>query len=186
MIQKQMMEKQYKFRIVVTGPESSGKTTLAEGLAEALQTPWTPEFARFYVAALPRPYRRADLPAIARGQAAWEQWYAAQAGRLLICDTDWTVLDVWDRYRFPHETPRFDFKNYMLNGGDQQVKSVYLLCAPDIPWAPDPLREHPQERGILFEHYRQLLENEGAAYHVMRGNYDARLANALQIIQNLS
>ena len=94
-------------KIVVTGPESSGKTTLAAALAAALDTVWVPEFARTYLAHLGRPYERNDLINIRLGQAAWEEWYAqhlsTSPSHHLVCDTDWTVLHVWEAYKFEAE-----------------------------------------------------------------------------------
>lgn len=173
--------KQHNFKIVLTGPESSGKTRLAGALAESLGTIWSPEFARFYLASLGRPYTREDLQTIGRGQRAWEQWHSEQAGTAWICDTDWTVLQVWEHYRFgPSETWHWQ-KGY----GAPLPADLYLLCAPDFPPEPDPLRENPGERDHLFEWYWQLLHSKGLNYLVLRGEHERRLETALAEIRKL-
>ena len=190
--------KQNFFKIVLTGPESSGKTTLAAALATALDTVYVPEFARIYLENLGRPYIRDDLSLIAAGQLELEQHYAPLARRYLVCDTDWTVIQVWDYYRF-----RFSGLEYtglgvegwtqIGLGGIPDFAPVplpdsgvfYFLCAPDFPWQPDPLREHPEERHILFGLYERLLQNLDLPYVVLRGTEANRLEQATAIILSL-
>ncbi|MEI6410563.1 MAG: ATP-binding protein [Bacteroidota bacterium] len=182
------MNKQCFFKIVLTGPESSGKTTLAQALAEVLQTVWTPEFARFYVAALNRPYQYEDLAIIARGQFAWENWYAQRAEKFLICDTDWTVINVWEQFGFPERfsADKTAQLQHLFKVSDPHIKTYYFLCAPDFAWAPDPLREHPHAREALFNLYQNLLDRIQADYCILQGPLSQRLEKTLQIIQSLS
>ncbi len=170
-------------KIVFTGPESTGKTVLAERLAQQLRLPWVPEFARYYVAHLNRPYQRADLIAIGRGQWAWEQWFARQAPTVLLCDTDWTVLHVWEHYRFG--TPAVGQWCWQQGYPKTEPAHYYFLCAPDFPWQPDPLREHPNEREALFRWYEQLLQEYRASYEVLCGPLERRTKAALRRIQAL-
>lgn len=176
-----MMDKLLK--IVVTGPESSGKTALTEALAQHLGVPFVPEFARYYVAHLGRPYRRADLTAIGRGQQAWEHWQAAHSTGPLVCDTDWTVLQVWEHYRFGE--PSTGEWDWAQGYRDAHPADLYLLCAPDFPWQPDPLREHPEERAILFDWYERLLQAHHARYSIVQGTPEARIQYAMERIQKL-
>lgn len=182
------MEKQIFFRIVFTGPESSGKTTLAKALAGMLQTVWTPEFARFYIAGLNRPYQYDDLMLIARGQFAWENWYAPQTEKFLICDTDWTVIHVWEQFIFPDRylACKTTESLNLFRVSTPQIKTFYFLCAPDFSWAPDPLREHPHARDALFVLYQNLLDDIQADYQILRGSPSERLEHTMQIIQSLS
>ncbi len=162
------------FKIVVTGPESSGKTTLATDLALALGCPCVPEFARPYVGHLGRPYAYTDLEKIARGQQLWEQWWTNRLEQgLLICDTDWTVLRIWERYKFGTTA---------VTTPPPDLAPLYLLCAPDFAWQPDPLREHPEERLALFDLYLDLLRTSGANYQVLKGDPQHRRQTALQLI----
>jgi len=189
-------------KIVITGPESSGKTTLAAALAAALHTRYVPEFARTYLAHLGRPYERKDLKAIRLGQFAWEDWYenvmmrecdeVMMARPTLVCDTDWTVIHVWERYKFgvwgsefevPSATARTS--NPELRTPNFKLQTPYFLCSPDIPWQPDPLREHPEERDVLFGMYEKLLRDIGAQYIVVSGSPEQRLRVALAAVEEL-
>lgn len=180
------MKQRKNLKIVVTGPESSGKTAIAETLADLLGTTWSPEFARYYVAHLGRPYGRNDLEMIGLGQKVWEEWYARKIvnsfpQKPLICDTDWTVLQIWEEYRF-HPENNFEWaKGY----GVPEIADLYLLCAPDFPWQPDPLREHPEERDTLFIMYENLLRERRAHFIILSGEHNSRIQTALTAIREL-
>ncbi len=165
-------------KIAITGPESTGKTTLARSLAESLHTLWVPEYARLYLQSKGPQYGYEDYLKIARGQMHWEQQMerrlaAAFAKRPpLITDTGALVLKIWGQLRFgkyPSELDRA-LPSYDL----------FLLCAPDIPHEPDPLREHPQLREQLFEHYLQNLRESELPFEIIRGQGEQRLKQALQ------
>ena len=87
-------------RISLTGPESAGKSTLAAQLAAHYGTAFVPEFAREYLEKNGPAYALPDLAAIARGQLAAEDAAAAQATRLLFCDTDLLVIKIWAENAF--------------------------------------------------------------------------------------
>jgi nicotinamide riboside kinase len=160
--------------LVVTGPESSGKTALAEALSSALSAPLVPEFARYYLSHLGRPYEQHDLEAIARGQRAWKEHQQKQAGEWLVLDTDWTVLQVWEAFKY-HPEKYFWPKGY----GPIDLPTAYLLCAPDFPWEPDPLREHPESREELFEWYQNLLRQVPVPVWEMYGSLEERVEGVL-------
>lgn len=177
-------QKQYTFKIVLTGPESTGKTSLAALLAKRLGAAWVPEFARFYLAHLGRPYRRDDLQSIGRGQNAWNDWFLAKKPDFLVFDTDWTVLQIWEHYRFGRpEDGQWHWKKGYPN---PQNADLYLLCAPDFPWAPDPLREHPDERDTLFNWYERLLRECGAPFLRVGGSLADRADIAISAIAKYS
>jgi len=159
---------------------------MAESVAKHLDTVWSPEFARYYVAHLGRAYVRNDLKMIGLGQKKWEEWYARKAADLfsqkpLICDTDWTVLQIWEEYRF---RPGDDFE-WAKGYGTPENADFYLLCAPDFPWQPDPLREHPEERDTLFIMYENLLREWRAHFIILSGEHDSRVQTALATIREL-
>ena len=167
------------FKIAITGPESTGKTPLAQALSEVLGRLWAPEFARYYTAHLGRPYHRTDLRAIGRGQRLWEQWYAEQSAGLLILDTDWTVLQIWESVRFASD----DHAEWRRGYGEPAPADLYILCTPDFPWAPDPLREHPEEQAALFELYARLLAGLPTPNIVAEGSSEARLKKVCSAIE---
>lgn len=159
-------------KIILTGPESAGKTTLARDLAARYHTAWAPEYARDYLRDLGRPYAEDDLVAIARGQLAREEAYARQSSGLLFCDTSLLVIKVWSDYRYGRTHP------WILEQLRERPAQLYLLCRPDLPWEPDPLRENPNDREALFDIYQRELEALSLPYAVVSGKGQERLQNA--------
>ncbi len=167
-------------KIIITGPEASGKSTLAAALADFYQTQFVPEFARSYLPTLGRPYEEKDLLHIAKGQYQLESEYARQAHPLLICDTSLLVMKVWSDYRYGQTHP------WILDQLRENKDALYLLCSPDIPWEPDPLRENPHDRDHLFEIYHQELKTLRNPYVIIQGtDHPIRLEQAIQATQNL-
>lgn len=164
-------------KIVVTGPESTGKTTLAQSLAKHYATSWVREYARIYIDNLNQPYEEEDLLAIAKGQMASEAAAKAKMNRLLICDTSLEVIKIWSevKYRRCH--------HWILEKFRQQQVDLYLLCAPDIMWTYDPQREHPDDRDQLFLKYKETLKERN--YVEIRGEGEARFRIARQAIDAL-
>lgn len=162
-------------RISITGPESTGKSWLAERLAEYYQTDWVPEYARKYLEDINRPYTYADILVIAKTQFEDEN-SAASTTELLFCDTDFCVTSIWCNVKYGkcHEwiTAKLELNNYDL----------YLLCDIDLPWQYDPLREHPEMRTELFGMYRDLLQEHRFNYQVVKGTGEERLQNAIVFV----
>ena len=163
--------------MIITGPESSGKTTLARELAAELPGVWVGEYARYYLENLDCSYREADLLEIAKGQLLWESFLAAAASSYLICDTSMLVIKVWSEYRYGRCHPWVEAQFL------KSREALYLLCAPDIPWEPDPLRENPDDRQQLLTIYRQELEALGASFLLVQGpDREKRLEDALRFV----
>ena len=164
-------------KIVLTGPESSGKTILAAQLAGHFGTVWVPEFARQYLDGIDRPYTAADLRAIALGQVALEDEMTAFASNgLLFLDTSLEVVKVWLEFRFGychHDT---------LDLLHERLPDFYLLCHPDLPWAADPQRENPDDRDVLLDIYRRELTSLGVAFGEVAGEGAGRFENALNVL----
>lgn len=163
--------------LVVTGPESTGKSALSVALGEALGAPVVPEFARTYLMAREGRYTRTDLEAIARGQRQWIEQYRQEADGWLVVDTDWTVLQVWEQFKY-----RPDAYHWPKGYGALALPHVYLLCAPDFPWAPDPLREHPEAREELFLRYQQVLAQTPAPVLTLYGSLEVRVQKVLSVV----
>lgn len=165
--------------ILVTGPESSGKSTLARALAGTTDGYYVPERARTYLTALDRPYTAADLPRIWQQQAAAEDTARASSAALVFCDTGPFVLAVWAEVKYgvvPHP---------IADALRTRWYDLVLLCAPDLPWEPDPLREAPDPnvRAALFTRYAELLDEQPAPVAIIRG--ENRLATALGAVASL-
>lgn len=152
------MEKAIK-HIVITGPESSGKTTLTKAIAKALNTDYTEEYAREYLKSNSS-YKQEDLLLIAQGQLQKEK---ANLNPIAIHDTDLITIKIWSEYKYNQCNP------WILEQIEQQKSKnrLYLLCNPDIPWEADPLRENPSNRVELFEIYKKELEDLGHDYFIV-------------------
>lgn len=195
------------YKIVILGPESTGKSTLCELLAQHYNTLWCPEFAREYLTTHGMDYDFNDLLSIAKGQLAMEKEYenlvnsqwsmvegsiSREAKRwvnvktlrsqnhppLLFVDTDMYVMKVWCEYVFQQ------CHHFILNEIIQQTTNFYLLCKPDLPWAEDVLREYPDEqpRLELYQIYRDIMINQKVPWVEISGDYDARLEKAISAI----
>lgn len=164
--------------IAIVGPESTGKTTLAQALAERLDAPWVAEVARTWLAGR-RGYAAADVERIARAQLAAESAARRQAPPRLVLDTDLLVILVWWREKYGPAPP------WLTAALARQPRRRYLLASPDLPWAPDPLRESPHDRERLFEVYQAELVARGERFGVVTGAGDARLQSALAALEEL-
>lgn len=167
---------------ITTGPESCGKTTLAIALGRHYQCPVMPEVSREYLnsrlASDPGfVYRADDLLTIARLHQQREHALLQSQHEKLVVDTDLLVILVWHKVRFGRTDPVLE---KMLSTAMATTRRTYLLCSPDLPWEPDPLRENPHDRDMLFTLYREMLQQLGAVYITVRGNGDARLDSVLR------
>jgi nicotinamide riboside kinase len=139
--------------ILVTGPESSGKTTLALNLAWALDGVYVAEAARDYLEERKGDYNEADLPEIWAKQKEAEDAARASSASFVVCDTGPGVVRVWAEVKYGRCPEK------ILLASEQRAYDLVLLCRPDLPWEPDPLRETPDHsaRLALFDHYQEVL-----------------------------
>ncbi len=165
-------------RIAVTGPESTGKSMLAEQLADHFHTTWVPEFAREYLEKLGRPYEEPDILLIAKGQMEREESQMKQAVKFLFCDTELLVTKIWSEVKYN----RCD--SWILESLETHHYDLYLLCDIDLPWQYDPLREHPNMRKYLYDLYFNELNDRGFCFAVISGTGPDRLQCALKTIEN--
>jgi nicotinamide riboside kinase len=164
-------------KIAITGPESCGKTTLCRQLSKETNSMWIPEFARTYLNKQGGVYQRSDLDAIALVQFAL--WEKLAKGKLVFFDTDMTVMKVWSDFKFGASS-RVIIEQY-----EAQTFDHYFLCAPDIPWEEDHLREHPHQREELFKLYAIELQKMGRPFTIVNGNELERLSVCKQILHSI-
>jgi NadR type nicotinamide-nucleotide adenylyltransferase len=179
-------------RIVVIGPESTGKSTLCEELAQHYHATWCPEFAREYLLTYGTNYNFDDLLVIAKGQLAMEDEYAILAQQeweaqdhkkttapILFIDTNMYVMKVWCEYVFGKCHP------FILEQIVERPYDLYLLCNTDLPWVKDELREYPdlQSRQELYLMYKDIALNQSTPWIDISGDHKARLSAAISGIQ---
>jgi NadR type nicotinamide-nucleotide adenylyltransferase len=167
------------FRIAITGPESTGKSTLAKELAGHYQTVYVPEYARTYIDRLSRPYEQHDILEIAHGQLDAELRLEQQANNLLFCDTELIVTKIWSEVKYKSCDP------WILDRIRDHAYDLFLLCDIDLPWEDDPQREHPHLRGRLFSLYHDELTHRKFPFRVVSGNGIERLTNAVHYVDDL-
>ncbi|MDF2156718.1 ATP-binding protein [Algoriphagus sp. CAU 1675] len=166
-------------RVLILGPESTGKSTLASDLAAHFGEPWVPEFAREYLENLDRPYEYEDLSTMALGQIESEDSLAKQAREFLFCDTDLRVIHIWSEHKYGKT------ESWILEEIAKRSYSRILLTDIDLPWEEDPLREHPEPkmRSYFLEKYKQLAMESEIPFLLVSGGRSKRLEKALEFIQ---
>jgi len=163
-------------KVVLTGSESTGKTTLARELAARFDAPVSTEFVREF-AARKGSIDFADHGAIARGQMAAEDEAIARAGPLVILDTDLVSTVVYCEHYFGR-SPEWIVKEARARAGD-----LYLLMLPDIPWLPDGVRDRGDRREEMHALFRDKLRDMGLRYVEIDGDGFARLTQAIAAIE---
>jgi NadR type nicotinamide-nucleotide adenylyltransferase len=166
-------------KIAITGPESTGKSWLAEQLARHYKTHFVKEYAREYLARLQKPYALDDIVQIAKGQRAAEKIMEAKSDQLLFADTEMLVCKIWADFVFG-ETPAFIQQVF-----EQQYYDLYLLCDIDLPWEADPLREHPDRRKEIMGLYKQALDDRKMPYKLVSGLNNKRLNHAINYVDEM-
>ena len=193
-------------KIVIIGPESTGKTTLSEELAKHFNAIFCPEYAREYLLQNGIRYNYSDLLRIAQGQLAMEdyceqvvneglstvsgEWSIAHDSlntgskleahsSLLFIDTNMYVMKVWYEYVFNR------CEQFVLDQIAQRHYDLYLLCEIDLPWVAQPMREYPdrQQRLELYDMYKDILANQQTPWAEIGGNHKERLQRAVDAVQ---
>ena len=176
-------------KIVVLGPESTGKSTLSEALAKHYGAVDCKEYARQYLHENGTKYNFEDLLTIAKGQLTIEQQAIQKAEQLfieksknkIIIDTNMYVMKVWCEYVFN------DCHTFILDQINKRSYDLYLLADIDLPWSADEMREYPDEkpRQELFAIYKDILINQNTPWGIVSGAGDERTQNAIKLIDKV-
>ncbi len=184
-------------KIVIIGPESTGKSTLCKQLAAHYHTIWVEEYARKYLLKNGTDYTYENLLDIAKGQIAGEELLVARCSltqsdsgkqrttfnpqgpadeQLLFIDTDMYVMKVWCEFVFEK------CHHWILNRIAERKYDLYLLCNIDLPWVKDELREYPDliSRQKLYYHYKDIMINQNVPWVDISGSYEKRLEKAIE------
>lgn len=172
-------------KIVIIGPESTGKSTLCNQLADHYHTHYCPEFAREYLLEHGKDYSYDNLLTIAEGQLKLEEETTQSAvgnqKSAIFIDTDMYVLKVWCEFVFDKCHP------WVLSQIAERKYDFYLLCNTDLPWVKDELREYPDlhTRETLFRIYKDIMINQSVPWVVVSGNHEARLLASIGAVNSL-
>ena len=167
-------------RVVVTGSECTGKTTIAQALAAHYQTVWVPEFARRFVIDKGAAPGYEDVEAIARGQIALEDKRAEKAFRLLMQDTDLLSTILYSHHYYG------DCPYWIEVALEKRAADLYLLTDIDIPWVPDgELRDRGDRREEMHELFRSALIDRRLTFAEIRGSHGERLEASSSMIDRL-
>ena len=183
-------------KVVVLGPESTGKSTLCRLLAEHFKTAWVKEYAREYLLANGSNYSFDTLLDIAKGQLKLEENAIKifetsvvsltanedKKASIIFVDTDMYVLKVWCEFVFDQ------CHDWILNQIVERKYDLYLLCDIDLPWVKDELREYPDlvTREKLYHHYKDIMVNQSVPWVNISGNYEERLQKAIDAVNSIS
>ncbi len=179
------MKEQPLKKVVMIGPESTGKSILCTQLAKNFGTVCCGEYAREYLLKHGANYTYDDLLLIAKGQLHREDAASEKALELhktvVFIDTDMYVMKVWCEFVFNK------CHQFILNAIAERKYDLYLLCNTDVPWVKDELREYPdhQTRLLLYNMYKDLLINQQVKWTDIKGNYSERLQNSMLAVQTL-
>jgi len=177
-------EKANIVKVVIFGPESTGKTTISQQLARHYNTVWVAEYAREYLQDKWNNTRKtcenSDLIPIAEGQMRLENELAQRADKVLICDTDLLETKVYSQeYYGGFVDPKLD------EAAQTNQYDLYLLTYIDTPWEADDLRDRPEMRQEMFDAFEQALKDHNKNYILLKGGKQIRLDIAIKAIDKL-
>ena len=191
------MEQKPLIKVAVIGPESTGKSTLCELLAQYYNTQWCPEFAREFLLTHGTDYSYDDLLYIAKGQLAMEDEYIQSTvdgpqstdnspfithhSPLLFIDTEMYVMKVWCEFVFGK------CHRWVLDQIIERKYDLYLLCNTDLPWVKDELREYPdlKTRDRLYHIYKDIMINQSTPWVDISGDHNERSQKAIKAVNKI-
>lgn len=167
-------------RVCIFGPESTGKTTLAQNLAEHFSTVAALEWARLALDEQANELLETDLPLFARGQVASEDALAFEANRVLFCDTDPLITAIWSKWLYDGRCHQD-----VLDLANSRKYDLYLLTDIDVPWVADPQRYLPLEREKFFDCCLTELKQRNRQFAHIKGAWPRRLEAAVEAVEQL-
>ena len=167
-------------KVAITGPESTGKTSLCRFLSLYFDEPRSEEYARQYLEEKGPRYAINELDTIAKGQLEAQKRATAAAKKIVFFDTELTVIKIWSEVKFGVVSGEIE-RCYK-----KQKVDLFLLPFYDLPWAYDPLRESEKDRASLFSRYLHEMNDRHYNYRVIRGNVFDRNFQALNVIREFT
>ncbi|MDR2834846.1 MAG: ATP-binding protein [Bacteroidales bacterium] len=164
-------------KIVLTGPESVGKSLLVKQLGDYYSAPCVFEIAREYLNIHGNSYTQNDVIEIAKLQIQVEKDLINQDHKIIFLDTDLIVTKIWLQHCYG------DYPKWIDEYIFAHLADLHLLCYPDLPWIDDPLRENPKLRMYFFEKYRQEIKSFNMNYEIIKGFGEERFYNAFNAVE---
>lgn len=166
--------------IVITGAESTGKSTLSEALAKYFDVPYIPEYARDYILNLKEEYTYLDVELIARKQSEQLKESLKLNEPIIILDTWLLITKIWFEVVFK------SIPDWIENEIKNTHIDMFLICDTDLPWVADDVRENGGEnRNLLHKKYIEEIEKYNYKYQIINGDGATRVRNAIQAISKL-
>lgn len=165
--------------IVLTGPESSGKSALCQALSKTLNCPWVSEYAREFLEDKGTDYDYETLIEIYQGHLKKQHLALKNNPKLILFDTDSINYKVWSQRVFGKVPEDIE------KGMQRESTHHYLICYPDLAWEPDRLRENPHDRKDIFNEHQQLIVELERPFQIVKGQKEERLKNSLAALQRL-
>ena len=166
-------------RIAIIGPESTGKTWLANKLAEHFKTEYVEEFARSYFDYKDYSYSVDDLVEIGIRQLKNEDALASTCNKIVFCDTDFIVLKIWSEIVFGFVPDWIEHKV------STHIYDLYLLCNTDVAWVNDPLRNNKHNRKHIYNMFETELQKNNLNYRVVKDTGERRFYNAIDFVNEI-
>lgn len=163
-------------KVVIIGPECTGKSTLTKALANHFKSPYIEEYARAYIDNHDGMYQQDDILTIAKKQIELEDNIRSER-EFLFLDTDLIVCKVWSEFKYGYCHP------WILQQIEQRHYDHYLLCNVDLKWENDGMREHPNHRKELYDIYHNELKNYKKSFSVVSGM--KRLESSIDFLQKI-
>lgn len=167
-------------RIALVGPESCGKSYLAEHLAAHFKTAFVAEYGRTYCEKFGMDSVPLDFSHVAGGQLFHEDEMALKADKVLFCDTDLIVTQIWSEVYFQGKC-----QSWIYWADHERRYDLFLLCTPDIPWVNDGLREFENQREWMFNRLKEELTARGLPYVIIRGDFESRTTMAIEAVESI-
>mgnify|MGYP001183998492 FL=1 len=163
-------------KLILIGPESTGKTTLSIYLAKLYNFDLIKEYSRTYLSKKSNSYSYEDLKKIAIQQNQIEKESSSEK---IIMDTDLITIKIWSEFKYGS----CDTEIEKIISSYDRKKRYYLLLKDDIKWEYDPLRENKNDRSEIFSLHKNLLEKKGFDYSIIRGIAKNRIDNAIKVVE---
>ena len=164
-------------KIIFTGPECSGKTSLVKEICDKMNFFEVSEIAREYLN-MNNTYDEYDLFEIGLLQL-WEEKILTTKHQNICCDTDLLTILIWQNEKYSK------IDAFLLKKWIEAQPDIYFLCTPDIKWEYDIQRENPNDRERLFTVYEDFLNRYQKTYVVIKGSLSERIEQVMKNVQKL-